>query len=233
MINWKTISQQLKTDDSYKVNMELAAKIVENQPRSVHYYLTVIGNPIMQHIESHILHRNVTADYYLFLSSPFDNEKEVPLWHKVSLYKGINCRLDSYTSCITCRHFCKVAKQELVHNSKNNEMLEYVDYETLLGYDHTLDEESEQIQLMRQAFSTLSERDQEVLRCLVIQNMPSIDAYPQLEKFVTPRSKDGMSPDEVKAQWSVKQRQDALALMKGRALIHLQKRLREINKNNV
>ena len=83
MINWKTISQQLKTDDSYKVNMELAAKIVENQPRSVHYYLTVIGNPIMQHIESHILHRNVTADYYLFLSSPFDNEKEVPLWHKV------------------------------------------------------------------------------------------------------------------------------------------------------
>lgn len=221
MIDYKKITFSLHHDDDYHLNLELASDIVANHPHAVHYYLTEIGEPIMHHIENNIIHRNVTADYYLFLSSPFDDDTKRPHWHKVSLYKGANCRLDSYTSCIACRHFCKVAKREREQNGKNDSMLEYVDYEALLGCDCAEDEESERVQMMRQAFSSLSERDREVLRYLVIDNMPSLEAYPLLERFITPRAKDGKTPDEVKAAWTTKQRQDALALMKGRAIKHL------------
>lgn len=228
MIDWKNITLQLHHDSDYRLNLELASEVVANRPHAVHYYLTEMGSPIMRHIENHILHRNVTADYYIFLSSPFDKEAERPHWHKVALYKGDDCRLDSYTSCIACRHFCKVAKREQTHSGREDGLLEYVDYEALLGCERAADGESEYVQLMRQSFQALSERDREVLRCLVVDNMPSLEAFPQLERFITPRAKDGMSPEEVKAQWTPKQRQDALALMKGRALKHLHERFEQI-----
>lgn len=221
MIDWKIITRQLRHDDGYRLNLELASEVVANNARAVHYYLMQMGAPIMQHIENHILHRNVTADYYMFLSSPFEKEDDRPHWHKVQLYKGTDCRLDSYTSCIACRHFCKVARREQAQMGNEDALLEYVDYEALLGCDRAAEEDSEHVQLMRMAMARLSERDREVLRCLVVDNMPSLEAYPLLERFVTPRAKDGMTPDEVKARWTTKQRQDALALMKGRALKHL------------
>ena len=221
MIDWKNITHQLRHDSDYKTNLELASEVVANKARAVHYYLMQMGEPIMQHIENHILHRNVTADYYMFLSSPFDNEEDRPRWHKVELYKGLDCRLDSYTSCIACRHFSKVAKREQERKGCEDGLLEYVDYEALLGCERTPDEDSERMQLMREAMSLLSEREREVLRCLVIDNMPAIDAYPLLERFITPRPKDGMTSEEVKASWTTKQRQDALSLIKGRALKHL------------
>lgn len=226
MIDYKNLTSLLRHDNNYSFNLELASEIVANRSRAVHYYLTEIGEPIMRHIENNIVHRNVTADYYLFLSSPFDTDTERPYWHKVELYKGYDCRLDSYTSCIACRHFCKVAKREKERNGKNDDIIEYIDYEALLDCDRSADEEGERVQLMRQAFATLSERDREVLRCLVIESMPSLKAYPQLEHFITPRPKDGMTSDEVKASWNTKQRQNALALMKGRALLKLHGQLR-------
>lgn len=227
--DWNDMSRLLRHDADYALNRNLASMVVANQPRAVHYYLTEIGNPIMQHIEDHILHRNVTADYYMFLSKPFDSGNERPQWHNVSLYKGLECRLDSYTSCITCRHFCKVARREQERSDKDVAIVEYVDYEALIGCDRAAaDEDGEKVQLMRRALSLLSERDREVLRCLVVDNLPSLDAYPQLERFITPRAKGGMLPDEVKARWTAKQRQDALALMKGRALEHLHKRFEEV-----
>lgn len=233
MIDYKNITAMLRSDTDMKLNIELASEVVANRPRAVHYYLTEIGEPIMRHIENNIVHRNVTADYYLFLSKPFDSATDRPQWHKVSLYKGLDCRLATYTSCIACRHFCKVARQDKAREQRENPLVEYVDYEALLDCDCADASDSEYVQLMRQAMAALSERDREVLRCLVVDNMPSLEAYPQLERFITPRAKDGMSPDEVKARWTVKQRQDALALMKGRALKHLHERFEEIRKHTL
>lgn len=221
MIDWKTITEKLRHDSGYALNLELASEIVDNMPRAVHYYLTDIGNPIMSHIEHNILHRNVTGDYYQFLSMPFDKEAQCPLWHKVAIYRGEDCMLSSYTSCIACRHFCKVAEREKHMRERGNDILDYVDYEALLGCERAGDDDGELLHVVRDAFGMLSERDREVLRCLVVDNMPSLDAFPQLERFITPRAKNGMTPDEVKASWTTKQRQDALALMKGRALQHL------------
>ena len=84
---------------------------------------------------------------------------------------------------------------------------------------------------MKQAFAMLKARDQKVLEYMVIDKMSGIDAYVLLESFVHPQAKDGLTSAEVKAQWTLKQKQDVVSLMKGRALKHLLERYNELNHN--
>lgn len=231
-MEWNDIKRCLSEDPEYEVNRVLAKMVVANEPKAVHYYLTDIGIPIMKHIEYSIMHRDITAEYYIFLSSPFDEGEERPLWHRVDLYKGINCLLSSYTSNIACRHFCKLANRERDRRESEGELLEYVDYESLIRCESvTDDEEGSQTQCVRRAYQMLPERYQCVLRCLVIDKMSALDAFPILSPFIHPRAKDGLSSEEVKAGWSNKQRQDALALLKGYALKYLQRNFDSIKRD--
>lgn len=224
MMEWQELVARLSEDEGYQANKELAKRVVSNEPKAVHYYLTVIGMPIMGYIERSIMHRDITAEYYIFLSHPFDGEKERPLWHRVDLYNGIECLLSSYTSKITCRYFCKLANKEKKRKECESELLEYVDYESLLKCEAMPEDgEEPQIQCVRQAYLRLPERYRCVLRCLVIDQMSALDAFPLLSPFVHPRPKDGLTSDGVKASWTVKQRQDALSLLKGYALKQLQR----------
>lgn len=228
---WNVLVKKLKDDPEHKANKELAQRIVENESKAVHYYLTAIGMSIMRHIESTIMHRDITAEYYMFLSAPFDEKEERVCWHRVDLYKGINCLLSTYTSNITCRHFCKVANKEKKRRENEGELLEYVDYESLIKCERAPDdEEGSQIHCVRKAYQLLSERDRTVLRCLVIDRMSALDAFLLLSSFINPRPKGGLSSEEVKIAWTNKQRQDALSLLKGRALNHLQKKFDSIKK---
>lgn len=223
MINWENINAQLKNDSDYGVNKELAQAIVKNHPKAVHYYLTAIGMPIMKHIERTIMHRDIIAEYYMFLSAPFDEVKGEACWHRVDLYQGIDCLLSSYTSNITCRHFYKEAAKETKQAQKENELLDFVDYESLIKCE-TAEEKDEgcQTQCVRKAYQMLSEREQAVLHYLIIKNMPALDAYPHLSVYLHPHPLGELSSEEVKEQWTPKQRQNALSLLKGRALKHLQ-----------
>ena len=224
MNDWAELKKRLKNDTEYVANRELAKRIVLNETRAVHYYLAEIGIPIMKYIENSIMHRDITAEYYIFLSSPYDAQEEKPLWHPVELYKGINCLLSSYTSNITYRHFYKLANKERLISEKEGDLLEYVDYESLLLCESIPDEEdNSQIQCVRKAYQMLSERYRLILNCLVIEKMSALDAFPLLESYIHPRPKDGLTSDEVKQSWTNKQRQDALSLLKGYALTNLQK----------
>lgn len=226
------IKKRLKNDTNYDANKELAELVVSNEARAVHYYLTEIGMPIMKHIEYSIMHRDVTAEYYMFLSFPYDKQAEKPLWHRVALYKGINCLLSSYTSTIACRYFCKLANKEKRAAENEGELLEYVDYESLIRCESTPDEEdNSQMNCVRKAYQMLSERYRLVLRYLVIEKMSALKAFPLLESYIHPRPKDGLSSDEVKRSWTNKQRQDALSLLKGYALKHLQNNFESIKKD--
>lgn len=228
----ENIIKRLNNDTNYEANRELAQNIVQNNPKAVHYYLTVIGVPIIKHIENTIMHRNIMAEYYIFLSDPYNESEEKPSWHRVDLYKGIGCLLSTYTSNITCRHFCKEANKEKKRNENENELLEFVDYESLIKCQLSSDdEENNQTRCVRKAFQMLSEKDRLVLRYLVIEQMPALDAYPLLSSFITPRSKNGLSSEEVKNAWTNKQCQDALSLLKGRALEHLQKNFNSIKQH--
>lgn len=232
MTDWNNFKERLNNDTDYIANKELAKMIVSNETKAVHYYLTEIGLPIMKHIEFSIMHRDITAEYYIFLSSPYDNQEEKPLWHRVDLYKGINCLLSSYTSNIACRHFCKLANKEKRISEKEGDLLEYVDYESLIRCESISNEEdNSQMQCVRKAFQMLSERYRLVLHYLVIEKMSALDAFPLLDSYIHPRPKDGLTSDEVKKAWSSKQRQDALSLLKGYALKHLQENFESIKNN--
>lgn len=232
MTDWNNFKERLNNDTDYIANKELAKMIVSNETKAVHYYLTEIGLPIMKHIEFSIMHRDITAEYYIFLSSPYDNQEEKPLWHRVDLYKGINCLLSSYTSNIACRHFCKLANKEKRISEKEGDLLEYVDYEFLIRCESISNEEdNSQMQCVRKAFQMLSERYRLVLHYLVIEKMSALDAFPLLDSYIHPRPKDGLTSDEVKKAWSSKQRQDALSLLKGYALKHLQENFESIKNN--
>ena len=214
------LKNELKKDPDYAANKELANRVVHNNSEAVHYFLTDFSEPIVRHIEYDIMKRDVYGDYYIFISAPI-NEESVPQWKKVSQYKGDNCQLNTYVSCIACRHFCKIAQKEKEENLRNGDMIEYIDYESLLGYDYHDEEESETSVRMRKAYNNLSEKDREVLRLLLIENMSGIEAFPVLSQYITPKAKDGMTSEQVKESWSTKQRQDAMSLLKGRALDHL------------
>ena len=126
---------------------------------------------------------------------------------------------------------CSIDRSAHVRKEKEGELLEYVDYESLLKCETTPEDgEESQIQCVRQAYQMLPERYRCVLRCLVIDQMSALDAFPLLSPFVHPRPKDGLTSDEVKEAWTAKQRQDALSLLKGYALKHLQRNFNEIRK---
>ena len=222
-MEWKNLDKRLRDDAGYALNRELAAMVVENEPHAVHYYLTVIGQPIVDHITQTITHRDVYSEYYMFLSAPYDEATYTPSWHKVSLYKGEACMLSTYTSHIATRHFCKQALKERKISESESELLEFADYESLLNYDKASadDTDPEVAHRVRRAFEALSERDQQVIRCLVIECMNSLDAFDELSHLIKPRCPEGVTPDEVKAGWTAKQRQDAMSLLKGRAVKHL------------
>ena len=234
MTDWNELKKRLNNDVDYTANKELARMIVSNETKAVHYYLTEIGLPIMKHIEYSIMHRNITAEYYIFLSAPYDSKEEKPLWHRVDLYKGINCLLSSYTSNIACRHFFKLANKEKRILAKEGELLEYVDYESLIRceYESFSFEEDSQTQCVRKAYQMLPERYRLVLHYLVIKKMSALEAFPLLDLYIHPRPKDGLTSDEVKQAWTNKQRQDALSLLKGYALKHLQENFNSIRKNS-
>lgn len=220
-LSWKGLKSRLTDDPEYTANRELARRIVNNYEVVVNYYIGEMSTDIINRI-NRIMKRDSYGEYYEFLSSPFNEECKKPEWHKISLYEAIDCKLKTYTSTISCRHFYKIANKEQKIRNSETDLLEYKDYEALLLCDQSEDE-SEDItkQWMRNAFKELSERDQLVLKCLVIEKQNSLEAYESLKDLIHPIPKDGMTSEEVKANWSIKRRQDAMSLMKGQALKRL------------
>lgn len=218
-MSWDELKKRLKDDPEYKANLEIARRIVNNYEAVVNYYIGPMSTKLVEKINK-IMGENSYTDFYLFLSTPFVNT--VPEWHKISLYEAKDCKLQSYTSSITCRHFYKLAKKEKEKRNNEIDLLEYKDYESLLLCDQAENNSESVTQVrMKKAFTQLSERDKLVLIYLVIKKISAIDAYPMLEDMIHPLAKNGMTSDQVKANWTVKQRQDAISLMKGRALDHL------------
>jgi len=207
----------------------LACLVVSNNPSAVKYYIESIGMPIIDYIEKRIAHCNIAGEFYIFLSDPFDKFAGCPCWHRVSLYKGVNCKLSTYTSNITCRHFCKVANRERICLDKKSEILEYVDYESLLQCDRPADEQDDvQLTMVKKAYERLSDRDRDVLRELIIEKKSGLEAFSALEHYICPKPHDGLSSEELKKSWTQKQKQDAMSLMKGRALERLQKEFKSV-----
>ena len=231
-LSWKTLKDYLSDDPDYCANKEFANRVVENLPIAVSYYL----GPLSQGLLNKINRERGTDSYtdlYLFLAHPFDTLDGTPKWHKVSLYDARSCSLQSYTSTIALRHFYKVINRERKQKQSNVELLDFCDYQTLLECDLPIEESDSLDQIVvKQAFQTLNERDKLVLRYLVIEKKTGIETYELLQDYITPEPKNGYTSDEIKHSWSLKQKQDAVSLLKGRALKKLLKKFNELKNDN-
>lgn len=220
----RELSGLLNSDKDYRANFELAQRIVRNNTKAVNFYLSVLSLPIISYIENQIIHRDIWADFYEFLSKPFNTYAAQPEWHKVDLYKGETCRLDSYTSLITTRHFCKVAEAEREKNQSARNLIDNIDYESILNC--TAEDDSQEYEVgsklwkAHKTFQSLCERDQLVLMFLEIEKMSALEAWPLLDPYIQPRAVNGMTSEEVKHSWTAKQKQNALSLIKSRAILH-------------
>lgn len=228
-IDFKSLVLLLRNDENCVYNLEFKRRIVANSPPCVEYYLGDYSKETVRYIQDRIVHRDILTDFYCFLSAPMGSDG-LPQWHRVSLYKGKNgCTLSTYTSDITVRHFIKVVNKERKRAQKESPLLDYVDYQTLLEYDQDSEEDSagkaKMKKRIRAAFRTLEERDREVITSLVIKkdkkNRHWSTSFKELEGYIHPKPVNGKSSDEVKASWTNKQKQDAMSLLKGRALANL------------
>lgn len=225
----------LKKMRTVEGDLEIARRVVDNDMVTVNYFLGEFSNPILDYVGKEIMqadgcllngdlhyYMEVSGDYYEFIGAKF--EKNTPTWHKLSLYRatqnrgGTEARLYTYVNVITVRHFIAL-KQKMDKNSWENidDMPESMSISILKeynGFDEIwLAEEHEEYKEIDIAWSKLPEKDQLILTYLVIQDANPLDIFDEMIQYVDTK----ISPD----QFSVKQKQDAMSLMKRRAKKHL------------
>ena len=229
-------------------NLRVVRSVVENNPKAVRYFMHEFSVPILRYIANNVFamesdseygesYLQITGAYYEFIASPFEPDNDPkPKWHRLSLYKGKDdAQLYTYVFRITLRYFIR-NKDEFVNKEKNaNGLLEYVDYEALLGYDIAEEEEmsaeeiEEALKHAREAFDLLNEKDQEVLRIMVMEKEHWSEAFDLLREYLDPlgpkNAWQSWSFEEKQAAidqyWTPKQKQDAISLLKTRAISHL------------
>ena len=231
-LSFSVLTEHLGKDPDCIYNLEFKRRIVSNDVDSVEYYLGDYSKDIVSYIEANIVHHSILTEYYFFLSDPLDSNRE-PTWHRVSLYDGRRgSSLYTYTSNISFRHFCRQAAKERKQANKHVELLDFLDYESLIQCDFANydDENHEEMKnRARMAYSRLSERDKQAINVLVIKKMHWSKAFDALCPYLNPKTYGEFDTREkVLASWSNKQKQDAMSLLKGRAIERLQRLYKSI-----
>lgn len=211
---------------SIDADLELARRVVCNDEESVAFFLGSFSRPLVEYIASAILnyeavvmdgvvcyYPQLMSEYYEFIAARLDGPQ--PEWRKVGLYSAQNnARLYSYINTISVRHFMKVKARD---DKKKNvvRLTEKGDLETLRKYNgfdasSLFYQESDE---MRWAWSQLPERDKMVLTYTIVEERDTDEVFELLKPHV-----DWKTAPELLGP---KKRQDAVALLKGRAKKHL------------
>ena len=225
----------LKKLQTVEGDLEIAKRVVNNDTITVNYFLGEFSFPFLNYIEKNILkneiyyinnisshYLGISGDYYKFIGAKFTDGK--PTWHKVSLYKGIKnkgekeARLYTYINTITVRHFINVKKKLDKNKEKSlDDMPEFMSISILKEYDgfdeFSLEEDDSKYKELEVAWEKLPERDQLILKYLVIEDRNPLEIFDEMIQYV-----ETTIPLE---QYTKKQKQDAMSLMKRRAKRHL------------
>ena len=214
-------------------DLELARRVVNNNVPSVNYYVGEFLDNIVEYIRSSIYNGDdPRTDIYMILSAPI-NAAGIHGWHKVSLYSANNgCSLHTYTQIISIRETIRL-RNKIKKKGVTTELLDYFDYQTLLNMDSPIEvaEEDEELnkqkeyrkEKMRRAIEALKERDQVVLKLLVIEKHSSLDIFDQLIPYIKVKDLNGKTKEEVINSMTDKQKQDKVSVLKTRALAQLVK----------
>lgn len=209
-------------------DLELARRVVSNNVPSVNYYIGEFSDGIVDYVKKAIYKgKDPRSDMYVILSSPIQIDG-TPAWHRVSLYRAYKgCSLQTYTRNICIRELIKIEKKDKAKSS-TTEFLDFLDYESLLKCESSSDEISDEekslmFHKVNEAYLHLNDRDRLVIKLLVIEKHSALEVFDQLSLYMHPKTKNGETPEEVISMWTNKQKQDAISLMKGRAVSKLAK----------
>lgn len=210
---------------SVDANLKFAKGIIEGDSLHQFYFFGEYSKPILSWIIVHALYkpytpnteREITGKYYEFVAGPFKDL--IPQWSQLRWYKGINDeKLHSWLKRNGCQWFRKDNKREEKEWNKLSELLEFKDYGSLkdVESDDNLSDEQVEIEArLRAAWGVLNTKDQEVLTIMVIKELHWSKAWEALNKYINPRG-----GREIMLTWKPKRKQDALALLKDRAIKH-------------
>ncbi len=200
------------------------------------FFLGEYSSPILCYVSKYVysndLYQELLGEYYEFISKV---NNKIP-YYKLTLFKNFrNSSLRNYVTAITIRHFVdtKIKEDKINRNTisidgastvvnKENEkdVIENPWFNLLIGNTGS-DEEcsisNEFYDKMEYAFSKLPERDVKVIKLMVMDGISGLEAFEELKEELNKTAKIPTS------DWSTKQKQDAMALLKGRALKHLKK----------
>lgn len=220
-----------------EANLAFARLVASGEPINTRYFFGDYSFPILKWVIitlytpknkdiREVLYQ-FTGDYYDFVSGPLDDNNR-PQWYQLTSYRGDNgLKLKTWLQSHGYQYFSKKKNKSDKQSSSESELIEFVDYEALLGledgYAECSDKDLYYRERLQRAWSTLSERDKNILHFLVIEKLHWEDAYDELNCYINPR--EGRV---VMEQWSDKRKQDALSLMKARAIKHLVKRFNEL-----
>jgi len=199
------------------------------------FFLTDYSRPIIASIAADLYHcgyEKIYGEYYEFISKE-NPETKVP-FYKLTLFKGKNnSNLKSYTSTITTRYFTNKKKGEDKKKSKTRiisidegqriktdvfggDVIDNPWFSLLINSETNKDRTLEK--KVNNAFSKLPEREQLAINLMVKDDASGLEAFEDLKCYLNPRK-------QPISEWSNKQKQDAMALLKGRALDHLKELL--------
>lgn len=239
-LSWPELRKMVEPDkgtrknrDPYNLaNLEMARRVVDNYERVVNYYMGVMNQPLIDRLNRRYKMEDAGIRLYEFLGEPFSNR--TPKWKRVSQYKGFNqktgeiCRLKSYTSEIASREFYREFKENL-------DKLDIVYLEDCLPYIQSMDSsiyddtDSPRKKAIQAAFPKLNEAHQITIELLIIQGMPSIQAFEILKEYMNPQAQTlrGKSKEEYFASLTKVEKQSRVSYLKGQALSVLNELVRE------
>ena len=200
------------------------------------FFLGEYSSPILSYVGRFVyrnnLYQELLGEYYEFISK---ENKQIP-YYKLTLYQNFNnSTLRNYITAITVRYFVNMKKKEdyLDKNTtsidlaskikiKENEkdVIDNPWFNLLIGNTGSYDGNSISVEAYKKieyVFSKLPPRDVKVIKLMVMDSMSGLDAFEDLEKDLRVTARTPIST------WSIKQKQDAMALLKGRALKHFKK----------
>ena len=180
----------------------------------------------------HTTREDILGEYYEFISKPnFDTG--VP-FYKVSLYAHVNqATLISYVSVITTRYFTDAEKkktkmeQATVHIDEHDSIsgklsdLDVIEnpWFALLIDDRTECYDQQLVNDLVTALGRLPYREQLILQLTVADNLTGLEAYEELLPYIPQKER------------TLKQKQDIVSLLKGRALSHLKDIMKKIGQS--
>ena len=198
------------------------------------YSSSILGY-VARYVFSNGLYQELLGEYYEFISK---ENKQIP-YYKLTLYKNFNnSTLRNYITAITVRYFVNMKKKEdsigkqtisidrastIATKENEKDVIENPWFNLLIGNSGNSgnsDENSlsaESYKKIEYVFSKLPERDVKIIKLMVMDNASGLEAFKELEADLKETAKTPIST------WSTKQKQNAMALLKGRALKHFKK----------